>query len=190
MCTATTPTGAVQPSGCIPVSLGCHSVGAAGPSNRVWLQEWLFWLCRRKALHWASQNGHTETAMALVKADADVQCKDTDGYGSSGCILVSLGCHSAGAAGLSSRVGAAGVAALAVQPDGAARCVAARPDGDGDCVWLFRDTALHDASYNGHTETTMALVKVGADVHCKDNDGYGSSGYLGELREGLCATGK
>ena len=46
------------------------------------LQEWLAWLCRRTALHLASDNGHTETAMALVKAGADVHCKNTDGCGS------------------------------------------------------------------------------------------------------------
>ncbi len=43
------------------------------------------------ALHYASDKGHTETAMALVKAGADVHCKNIDGYGSYGCILVSLG---------------------------------------------------------------------------------------------------
>ncbi len=41
--------------------------------------------------------------------------------------------------------------------------------------WLCRSTALHSASYNGHTETAMALVKAGADVHCNGNDGYGSA---------------
>ena len=42
------------------------------------LQECLFWLCRRTALHLASEKGHTETAMALAKAGADVQCEDND----------------------------------------------------------------------------------------------------------------
>jgi hypothetical protein len=41
-------------------------------------------------------------------------------------------------------------------------------------VWLCRFTALHYALNNGHTETAMGLVKAGADVHCKDNDGYSS----------------
>ncbi len=45
-------------------------------------------------------------------------------------------------------------------------------------VWLCRRTALHLASLNGHTETEMALVKAGADVHGKDNDGYGCSGCI------------
>ncbi len=48
------------------------------------LQEWLFRLCRRTALHRASFNGKTETAVALVKAGADVNGKDKDGYGFSG----------------------------------------------------------------------------------------------------------
>ncbi len=41
------------------------------------------------------------------------------------------------------------------------------------CACWCRRTALHLASFNGHTETAMALVKAGADVHCKENDGYG-----------------
>ncbi len=47
-------------------------------------------LCRRTALHLASLNGHTELAVALVKAGADVHCKTNDGYGSRGCLLVLL----------------------------------------------------------------------------------------------------
>jgi hypothetical protein len=63
------------------------------------LQECLFGLCRRTALHYASYNGHTETAMALVKAGADVHGKADDsrlpvyGYGSRGGILVSSVCQ-------------------------------------------------------------------------------------------------
>ncbi len=38
---------------------------------------------------------------------------------------------------------------------------------------LRRNTALHIASWNGHTETALALVGAGADVHCKNNYGYG-----------------
>ncbi len=47
-------------------------------------KECLFWLCRWTALHLASQQGHTETAMALVTAGADVHCKANNGYGFSG----------------------------------------------------------------------------------------------------------
>jgi hypothetical protein len=36
-------------------------------------------LCRRTALHLASTEG--QTATALAKAAADVQCEDNDGYG-------------------------------------------------------------------------------------------------------------
>ena len=56
-------------------------------------------LCRRTALHYASLNGHTETAMALVKAGADVHCKANDGCGFSGFILVPLVCRVAGRTG-------------------------------------------------------------------------------------------
>ncbi len=67
------------------------------------LQEWLIWLCRRTALHDASANGRTETAMALAKTGADVHCKTNDGYGSSGFILLSLGSLHCGADGPSTR---------------------------------------------------------------------------------------
>ena len=60
------------------------------------LQECLFWLCRFTALHYASQNGRTDTAIALVKAGADVHGKANDGVRFSVCILVPLVCHSAG----------------------------------------------------------------------------------------------
>ncbi len=46
------------------------------------LQGRLRWPCRRTALHFASEGGRMETAMALVKAGADVHCKSNDGYGS------------------------------------------------------------------------------------------------------------
>ncbi len=46
------------------------------------LQERRFGLCRRTAVHLASEWGYTQTAVALVKAGADVHCKDNDGYGS------------------------------------------------------------------------------------------------------------
>jgi hypothetical protein len=42
----------------------------------------------------------------------------------------------------------------------------------GVCL-LCRNTALHLASQEGHTETAMALVAAGADVHRTFNDGYG-----------------
>jgi hypothetical protein len=51
----------------------------------------------------------------------------------------------------------------------AARCM----QSDGvSYSWLCRDMALHLASERGHTETALALVEAGADVHCKDKDGY------------------
>ncbi len=46
---------------------------------------------------------------------------------------------------------------------------------------MCRRTALHFASEWGHTETAMALVKAGADVHCKANDGHGSRAASGLL---------
>jgi hypothetical protein len=184
------------------------------------LLEWLFSRCRKTVLHWASLNGHTETAMALVKAGADVRCKDNDGYGFSCCI---------GSSGIVRRVRCGRSVhsewscscRWAVQVDGAALGVIERPHGDGDCAgqggrgralqdqrrvrfleaassrrcvgynagrtvralrtelqeWLVslcRNTALHLASLNGHTETATTLAKAGADAHCKNNMGYRS----------------
>jgi hypothetical protein len=40
-----------------------------------------------------------------------------------------------------------------------------------------RRTALHLASESGHSVTAKALVVAGADVHCKDKNGYGR-GYV------------
>jgi hypothetical protein len=40
-------------------------------------------------------------------------------------------------------------------------------------LWLCRETALHLALQGGHTETALALVEAGVDVHCQDTDGYG-----------------
>jgi hypothetical protein len=62
----------------------------------------LFWLCRNTALHYASLGSHMETVLALGKAGADVDGKDNDGYGFSGCIVVS-GVLQCGADGPSTR---------------------------------------------------------------------------------------
>ena len=143
--------------GCILVSLNRHSVGADGPSTRGGAARVPVRLCRSTALHLASANGHTETALALVKAGADVNCKEPEvGYGLWGCILLSVGLP---------------------------QCRGGRSVHSGvelqECLLrLCRLTALHYASQNGHTETALALVKAGADVHCTDNDGYGSALWL------------
>ncbi len=43
---------------------------------------------------------------------------------------------------------------------------------DAGTCWPCRGTALHLASGQGHTEIVKTLVKVGADVHCKNDEGY------------------
>ena len=147
----------VRVLGLHPRVVGLRQCGAAGQSTPgLELQEWLFWPCRSTALHCASNNGHTETAMALVKAGVNVHGKGKNGYGSSGCIL-----------------------ALLVRSE----CEGGRsvPSGVELQEWLFwlcRWTVVHYASQNGHTETAMALVEAGADVHCKANDGCGPSGCI------------
>ena len=98
-------------------------------------------------LHYASQNSQTETAMALVEAGADVNRKD--GYGCGLRLYRRV-------VGLSQR---GGVPSL--HSNGAA----------GGPLRLCRNTALHYASMNGHTETAKAVVKAGADVRCKNTYG-------------------
>jgi hypothetical protein len=68
---------------------GSPQCGADGPLGAV-LQGVCVGLCRWTALHFASDTGYAETAMALVKAGADVCCKGNDGYDSRGCILASF----------------------------------------------------------------------------------------------------
>ncbi len=109
---------------------------------------------RWTALHRASLNGRTQTAMALVKAGADVNCKDNVGSGSRAASL----------------------------------CRWFATVLRGVLVWLRRLTALHLASQKGHTEMAIALVKAGADVHCKATNGCGSR--VASRRLVLCATGK
>jgi hypothetical protein len=64
-------------SGCIVVSLVCRSGGGVPHSDGA--AEGPLRLCRNTALHYASMNGHTETAKAVVKVGADVDCKNTYG---------------------------------------------------------------------------------------------------------------
>ncbi len=109
-------------------------------------------MCRRTALHLALKRGHTETAVALLKAGADVNCKDNNGYGSWASSLCGCVAHFTGAG----------------------RSVHSALELQGRLRWSCRDTALHYASEWGNTETAMALVKAGADVHCKRFYGYGS----------------
>ena len=151
------------------MSLGVRQCGGDGQSRRGGAAGLPGWLCRRTALHDASQNAHTETALALVEAGADVHGKANDGCGFSGCIGVSVGLPRCGG-------GRSGDSVVELQEW---------------LFWLCRWTALHFASLNGHTETAMALVKAGADVHCKDNDGCGSRAassccWFATVRGGRC----
>ncbi len=60
----------------------CHIAGRTVRPLGVKLQVCVLRLCRRTGLHYASQNGRTEMALALVKMGADVHGKTNDGYGS------------------------------------------------------------------------------------------------------------
>ncbi len=70
--------------------------------------------------------------MALIKAGADVDGKNKDGYGFSRQHPHVVGLPQCGADGPSNRRGAAGVHVWAVQVDSAALGVAPRPHGDSD----------------------------------------------------------
>jgi hypothetical protein len=96
------------------------------------LQEWLIWLLQvYGAALCVVERPHGDGAGA-GEGGRGRALQGPLGVRFSGCILVSLGCHSAGADGPSTRGGAAGVHVWVVQVDGAAPCVELRPHGDGD----------------------------------------------------------
>jgi hypothetical protein len=96
--------------------------------------------CRETALHGASSNGHTESVKALLEKGADVNAANNFNRG----FLF--------------------------------------PVSEGPCMqWLVRDvmesmsapcrdTALHLASRNGHTESVKALLETGATVNAENKD--------------------
>ncbi len=109
----------------------------------------------------AAQNGDTAAAHQLVTDQgADMRSKNELRYGA-GCMTGQL------ASGRS--------------PEGLGFADCLR--GNGACAWLRRWTALHLASQEGHTKKAKALVAAGADVHCKDNDGYGAGRCIAGLLE-------
>ncbi len=101
--------------------------------------------CRDTALHDASCNGHTESVKALLEKGAAVNAENKDKCAFA-CLLywmcVDCTCRQ-------------------------------RPCGRfGSWVSMSapcRDTALHLASHNGHTESVKALLEKGADVTAEDN---------------------
>jgi hypothetical protein len=120
------------PRGCNLLSFVCQSAERTVRPLGLELQAWLLWLCSQTAMHWASKQGHMETMTALIKAGADVHCKDKDGYGFStphARVVCSQQCRG-GRSVHSGRIGRS--ACLAVQQYGAALGVVGRQDGDGD----------------------------------------------------------
>jgi hypothetical protein len=133
------------------------------------------WWCRHTALHVASGYGHTATAKALVAAGADVHRQDPNQYGRGVCPI-------RGQAG----VCLWGLDSSRWQAAAGCRQIAREAMGVG---WRCRDTALHYASLKGHTETAMALVAAGADVHRQNIAGYGRGCVAcGASFERVCST--
>ena len=108
------------------------------------------WLCRNTALHIASKCGHTEKAMALVKAGADVHCKNSYGCG----VWLARDSHARAFGSL------------------VAICDRLHAPRWRFILWLCRNTAMYFA-LPCKLETALELVEAGADVHGKDNDGCG-----------------
>ncbi len=101
--------------------------------------------CRETALHVASSNGHTESVKALLEKGADVNAENT-----AKCAFSEWPC-----------IGWA----EAARPANAVR----RFDSWSSVSAPCRDTALHDASRHGHTESVKALLEKGADVNAKNS---------------------
>jgi hypothetical protein len=184
----------VRFSGCILASLVCRSFGPTVRPRGVGLQVCLFGLCRRTALHWASQNGKTQTAVALFLADADALCPSKDGYdfgaasGHSGephffRQFTAGGLRQSASRALGVYVSCAWRWVCCWHCSPKARCAAFRRKDDGTAFsryFMHRLTALEAELHSAfvRAETAMVLVgigtlKAGADVHGKDHDGYG-----------------
>jgi hypothetical protein len=90
----------VRLSGFIVVWLRCSQCGGGrSVHSALELQECQLGLCRRTALHFASEAVNTEMVVALAKAGADVHSKSNDGYGSRATSLCGCVAQSAGADG-------------------------------------------------------------------------------------------
>ncbi len=135
--------------------------------------------CRRTALHAASAQGHTATVKELLEAGADVHGKIREEY-----IFTSQGgyvarrCFGFAVAGYSRDSIARQLRMLSCLSDcgrkGLCCSSIARSDLKLWCrLWLCSETVLHLASRKGHTATAKALVGAGADVRCKNSEGYG-----------------
>jgi hypothetical protein len=155
--------------------------------------------CRDTALHYASYNGHTESVRALlekgaaVNAENNTKCAFGDGCrrrqrpcGRFGLwVSVSAPCrdtalHDASCNGHTESVRALLEKGADVNAENNTKCAF----GDGcrrrqrPCgrfgLWVSvsapcRNTALHDASRSGDTESVKALLKKGADANAKNN---------------------
>eukprot|EP00731_Ephydatia_muelleri_P014730 Em0008g450a len=97
------------------------------------------------ALHISSENGYTDTMVALLERGADIDARDKDG-------LAAL--HSTSENGHTDTV-------VALLERGA--YIEARDED--------RQTALHISSKNGHTDTVVALLERGADINARDKYG-------------------
>ncbi len=119
---------------------------------------------RCTALHNAARQGDAGGVKALLAAGSDVHSTDPRGYSLRSRLL-------------SRRL--RGVECLLSDCRRCGECLgfADCRRGTGMCL-LYRRTALHLASLNGHTVLAVVLVEASADVHCNCNNGYGSRGCI------------
>eukprot|EP00731_Ephydatia_muelleri_P014574 Em0008g294a len=96
------------------------------------------------ALHIISENGHTDTVVALLERGADINARDKDGQ---------TALHISSKNGHTDTV-------VALLERGA----------DINARDKFGQTALHISSKNGHTDTVVALLERGADINTRDKE--------------------